>query len=98
DSGGLAVELPYALFEFFALTANGPVHYRVATLDGLVEIGSPDLPMPEQPLAERQPHFDTVEYAGAQVRIASYQRALAQPIGGSSDTQLVIQVAEPFAS
>ncbi|MCD2514457.1 sensor histidine kinase [Comamonas endophytica] len=98
ESGGLAVELPYVLFEFFELTANGPVHYRVATLDGLVEIGSPDLPMPAQPLGERQPHFDTVEYAGAQVRIATYQRALAHPIGGSSDTLLVIQVAEPFAS
>ena len=98
ESGGLAVELPYVLFEFFELTANGPVHYRVATLDGLVEIGSPDLPMPAQPLAERQPHFDTVDYAGAQVRIATYQRTLAQPVGGSSDTRLVIQVAEPFAS
>lgn len=98
ESGGLAVELPYALFEFFELTANGPVHYRVATLDGLVEIGSPDLPMPDAPLQDRQPHFDTVEYAGARVRIATYQRALAQPIGGSGDTRLVIQVAEPFAS
>ena len=98
ESGGLAVELPYVLFEFFELTANGPVHYRVATQDGLVEIGSPDLPMPEESLQDRQPHFATVEYAGAQVRIASYQRALAQPMGGSSATQLVIQVAEPFAS
>ncbi len=98
ESGGLAVELPYVLFEFFELTANGPVYYRVATQDGLVEIGSPDLPLPEEPLVERQPHFDTVEYAGAQVRIASYQRSLPQPMGASTDTRLVIQVAEPFAS
>ena len=98
ESGGLAVELPYVLFEFFELTANGPVYYRVATQDGLVEIGSPDLPVPAQPLRERQPHFETVEYAGQQMRIASYQRLLAQPMGSSTDTRLVIQVAEPFAS
>ena len=98
ESGGLAVELPYVLFEFFELTANGPVYYRVATQDGLVEIGSPDLPLPEQPLVERQPHFETVEYAGAQVRIATYQRSLSQPVGASTDTRLIIQVAEPFAS
>lgn len=98
ESGGLAVELPYVLFEFFELTANGPVYYRVATQDGLVEIGSPDLPLPAQPLRERQPHFETVEYAGEQMRIASYQRLLPQPVGASTDTRLVIQVAEPFAS
>ena len=98
ESGGLAVELPYVLFEFFELTANGSVYYRVATQDGLVEIGSPDLPMPHMPLQDRQPHFATVEYAGAQMRIATYQRSLPQSVGGSSDTRLVIQVAEPFAS
>lgn len=98
ESGGLAVELPYVLFEFFELTASGQVYYRVATQDGLVEIGNPDLPLPDQPLRERQPHFDTVEYAGSQVRIGSYLRSLPQPIGDSSDTRLIIQVAEPFAS
>ena len=41
-SGGLAVELPYTLFEFFELTASGQVYFRVATSDGLVELGSAD--------------------------------------------------------
>jgi len=98
DSGGLGVELPYVLFEFFELTASGQVYYRVATLDGLVEIGSPDLPLPATELLDRQPHFDTVEYAGEQVRLGTYVRQLQHPVGGSSDRRLVIQVAEPFAS
>ncbi|SFE13736.1 sensor histidine kinase [Paracidovorax konjaci] len=98
ESGGLAVELPYVLFEFFELAASGQVYYRVATQDGLVEIGSPDLPLPPQPLRDRQPHFDTVEYAGSSVRIGTYVRPLDHPVGGSSDRRLVIQVAEPFAS
>ena len=34
-SGGLAVELPYRLFEFFQLTARGDVYFRVATYRGL---------------------------------------------------------------
>ncbi len=46
DSGGLAVELPYRMLEFFELTASGRVYYRVATEDGLVEIGNADLPPP----------------------------------------------------
>lgn len=50
-SGGLSVEQPYALFEFFQLAGDGPVHYRVATDNGLVEIGSPDLPLPPPTLA-----------------------------------------------
>ncbi len=99
DSGGLAVELPYALFEFFELTAAGPVYYRVATQDGLVEIGNPDLPMPPPDLLrDRQPHFATVDYAGETVRVGTYARPLRHAVGGSSDRRLVVQVAEPFAS
>ena len=35
-SGGLGVELPYVMLEFFQLTASGQVYYRVATEGGLV--------------------------------------------------------------
>ncbi len=98
ESGGLAVELPYVLFEFFELTASGQVFYRVATLDGLVEIGNPDLPLPSEELHDRQPYFDTVEYAGSEVRVGTYVRHLQNPVGGSSDRRLVVQVAEPFSS
>lgn len=49
ESGGLGVELPYRVLEFFELTAAGQVYYRVATEDGLVEIGNADLPPPRGP-------------------------------------------------
>ena len=55
-SGGLAMEQPYLMLEFFELTANGSV------LPGghrgrLAEIGHPDLPMPDRPLESGEPQF-----------------------------------------
>lgn len=98
ESGGLAVELPYVLFEFFELTASGNVFYRIATEDGLVEIGNPDLPMPPEALADHQPDFRTIGYAGGQVRVGTYVTPLDGPVGGSSGRRLVIQVAEALDS
>ena len=43
-SGGLSAELPYSMLEFFELTASGNVYFRVASSDGLVELGNADLP------------------------------------------------------
>ena len=94
DSGGIGVELPYLLFEFFELTASGTVHYRVATEDGLVEIGSPDMPMPPERVEPRTPHFQTVPYFGSLTRVGTYMRPLEGPMGGN----LVIQVAESLSS
>lgn len=94
ESGGLAVELPYRMFEFFELTASGPVHYRVATADGLVELGSPDLPAPPAPLVLGVPQFYDGHYFGTAVRIVAYTRELERPAEGSASRQLVIQVAE----
>lgn len=98
ESGGLAVELPYRVFEFFELTASGPVHYRVATGDGLVELGSADLPEPPRPLAEGVPQFYDGEYFGEPVRVVAYARELEQPAAGSPSRRLVIQVAESTRS
>jgi two-component system sensor histidine kinase TctE len=94
ESGGLAVELPYRMFEFFELTASGPVHYRVATADGLVELGSPDLPGPPAPLRPGVPQFYDGTYFGAPVRLVASTRELEKPAEGSRSTQLLIQVAE----
>lgn len=63
-SGGLAMEQPYLMLEFFELTANGSVFYRVATEDGLAEIGHPGLPMPAQPLVSGEPQFFYATYQG----------------------------------
>lgn len=95
ESGGLSVELPYRMLEFFELTASGAVHYRVATEDGLVEIGNAGLPSPLRPLATGTPQFTDTAYFGEPVRLASYARLLDRPLGGQPQRQrVVIQVAE----
>jgi two-component system sensor histidine kinase TctE len=94
-SGGLGVELPYRMLEFFELTANGKVYYRVATEDGLVEIGSSDLPPPPEPLLSGKPQFHEGVYFGELVRVGSYARELVTPLAGQPVPQrVVIQVAE----
>ncbi len=97
-SGGLAVELPYRLFEFFELTATGNVYFRVATADGLVEIGNPDLPQPPQPFKAGQAQFYDALYFGETVRVGAVSRALDQPLNRSDNAMLVIQVAESTTS
>ena len=96
-SGGVAVELPYTMLEFFELTAAGQVYFRVSTEDGLIEVGSPDLPRPSGPLASRVPHFHDAEYFGEKVRVGTYARSLDRPLGGNG-ARIVIQVAETLNS
>lgn len=97
-SGGLAVELPYRLFEFFELTATGSVYFRVATADGLVEIGSPDLPKPPLAMKIGLPQFYDANYFGESVRVGSFMREFKQSVGQSTNEMIVIQVAESTAS
>jgi two-component system sensor histidine kinase TctE len=99
ESGGLGVELPYRVLEFFELTAAGQVYYRVATEDGLVEIGNADLPPPRGALVSGRPQFMNAEYHGEPVRVASYARPLARALAGETVPQrVVIQVAETLDS
>ncbi len=98
-SGGLSVELPYRLLEFFELTANGQVFYRVASGDGLVEIGNADLPGAPRPLVNGQPQFSDAVYYGEPIRLGSYARELARPMSsGSNSRQVVIQIGETLES
>lgn len=94
--GGIGVELPYRMLEFFQLTASGNVYFRVATEDGLVEVGSADLPRPARPLVTGMPQFVDSTYFGERVRVGSYARPLSRP--GQNDERLVIQVAESVDS
>ncbi len=99
ESGGLGVELPYRLLEFFELTANGRVFYRVTTEDGLVEIGNADLPLPPGVLVTGRPQFRDGVYFGEPVRVGSYARVLDHAVAGHSAPQrVVIQVAETLES
>ncbi|GAB4218467.1 MAG: sensor histidine kinase [Rhodoferax sp.] len=98
-SGGLSVELPYRMLEFFELTASGQVFYRVASGDGLVEIGDAELPAPPLPLVDGQPQFSDAAYYGVPIRLGSYARKLARPLSsGSNSDRVVIQVAETLDS
>ncbi|MHB1198790.1 MAG: sensor histidine kinase [Polaromonas sp.] len=98
-SGGLSVELPYRLLEFFELTASGQVFYRVATGDDLVEIGNADLPKPPRPLVNGRPQFSDEVYFGVPIRLGSYARELAQPLAGQPGaSRVIIQVGETLES
>ena len=98
-SGGLGVELPYRMLEFFELTASGRVFYRVATEDGLVEIGNADLPPPPRALVTGQPQFSDATYFDEPVRVGSYARVLDWPMTDrKTPERVVIQVAETLQS
>jgi two-component system sensor histidine kinase TctE len=98
-SGGIGVEMPYQMLEFFELRASGEVYFRVATEDGLVDIGNTDLPLPSTPLTSGRPDFADQTYYGDHVRVASYARTLDRPVGGARGEQrIIIQVAEAVKS
>lgn len=96
ESGGLSVELPYRMFEFFELTANGQVYFRIASSDGLVELGSADLPAAPGTLGLETPVFYDATYFGESVRVAAYRMPIGKPgTAGREDSETVmIQVAE----
>lgn len=95
ESGGVGVELPYNLFEFFELTAQGRVYFNVSTDDGLVQIGDVLLP-PTENLELEELRFEDAIYLGDPVRIGALKRLLhANDEDGPSVT---IQVAETKGS
>lgn len=93
-SGGLSIELPYIMLEFFELTANENVYYRVLTEDGLADIGNQQLPMPGRPLESGQPQFYTATYLGETVRIAALARAMDPPLYNNHGGRVVVLVGE----
>lgn len=93
-SGGLSVEQPFLLLEFFELTTNARIYYRIATESGLAEIGSPDLPLPPEPLVSGQPQFYDAVHEEARVRVAALARPMHPPLPSDPDGRVVVQVAE----
>ncbi|WP_233597889.1 sensor histidine kinase [Comamonas sp. BIGb0124] len=93
-SGGLAVEQPYLLLEFFELTVEGTVYFRVATEDGLAEVGSPALPMPPDSLEPGVPQIYNALYFDEPVRVATLLREARPPIAGREGSHIIVQVAE----
>ena len=98
-SGGLSVELPYRMLEFFELTASGQVFYSVESGDGLVQIGNAELPAPPGTLIDGAPQFQDAVYFDTPVRLGSYSRQLDRPLSlGSQSSRVVIQIAETLES
>ncbi|WP_353171684.1 sensor histidine kinase [Paracandidimonas soli] len=97
DSGGLALEQPYRLLEFFDLTASGNVYYRIATEDGLAEIGHGGLPLPSHAMESGKMYFFNARYLDEEpVRAAVLARPLIPPLHTQQGVsqRVVIQVAE----
>lgn len=95
ESGGVGVELPYNLFAFFQLTAQGQVYFNVTTSDSLVQIGDVLLPSTEG-LTQGEIRFEDALYFGTEIRVGSLMRPLdpSKPNG----TQITIQVGETKVS
>lgn len=98
-SGGLSVELPYRMLEFFELTASGQVFYSVQSGDGLVQIGNAEIPPPPATLVDNEPQFYDANYFGVPVRVGAYARELDRPLSqGSQSRRVLVQVAETLES
>lgn len=93
-SGGLSVELPYLMLEFFELTANDSVYYRILTEDGLADIGNQNLPLPDTRLASNAPVFYDRDYLGASIRIAALARPMSPPLYGQKQGRVIVMVGE----
>lgn len=94
EQGGLALEEPYRLLEFFHMAVDGQAYYHVAIDDGLAEIGFSELPRPAHIPNENQIYFHTGEYLGGQmVRTATLIRPMVAD--DPKDTRrLIVQVGE----
>lgn len=98
DTGGLAMEQPYYMLEFMEHATDSRVYFRVASEDGLSEIGYTGLPMPEGVLLEDdEPVFYNADYFGEPLRLAAMALGpsprLSKPLG----SRVIIQVGESTA-
>ena len=94
QAGGLSLEQPYTLLEFYELTANADVYFKIAADDGLSVIGNADLPMPDMAMEPNKAYFFDTTYLGEPVRSVVMSRAADPPLYGDKSVRIVIQVAE----
>jgi len=94
QSGGLSLEQPYTLLEFYELTANADVFFKIAADDGLSVIGNADLPMPDLALESGKAYFFDTDYLGEPVRSVVMAREAVPPVYGDKSVRIIIQVAE----
>jgi len=94
QAGALSMEQPFIMLEFFELTADGRIHYRISTEDGKTEIGQSSIPLPPTPLLTGQPVFYETEVLGEKVRVAALAKQMQQTKADNPDVRVIIQVAE----
>ncbi len=94
QTGGVAMEQPFMMLQFFELTADGRVHYRISTEGGKTEIGQSSIPLPDLPLMTGKPVFYETEVLGEKVRVAALAKNMKSPDPSNPDIRVIIQVAE----
>jgi len=93
-SGGLAMEQSYYMMEFMEYTISSQVYFRVATEDGLSEIGFTGMPLPVRRLLSNQPVFYDAEYLGEPLRIAAVALESDGRLQTYQDSRILIQAGE----
>lgn len=95
QSGGLAMEQPFYMLEFMEYATDSRMYFRVATEDGLSEIGHAQLPMPaEERLSNDRPIFYNAEYFGESLRMAAMALGPSHRLDSSLGSRIIIQVGE----
>src|SRR5690606_2714773 len=93
-SGGLAMEQSYYMMEFMEYTISSQVYFRVATEDGLSEIGFTGMPLPAEPLQNNKPVFYNAHYLGEPLRIATVIIPSGGRLNTYQDSRIIIQAGE----
>lgn len=94
DHGGLSMEQPFYLLEFWELATQSTFYFRITTDDNLTEIGFALPPPEEAQELTNKPLFYESQYLGEHIRIAAIAITPKQPLSYAPHTRLIIQVAE----
>jgi len=98
ETGGLAMEQPFYMLEYLQHATDSQVYFRVATEDGLSEIGYTELPMPENVrLEDGEPVFYNATYFGETVRLAAMALPPSERRANPLGSRIILQVGESTA-
>lgn len=90
EQGEVRLELPYAAFSMLGAVSEDAVYYRVMAGDDMLT-GYADLTGGRQPDLPGQVVFDTIEYRGASLRMASITRLV---LAGTQPRPVTVSVAQ----